>query len=55
MENRRYLKPTKEIGIIASGIELCENGAEQFGRNLSAALRKGRRGGLNASDMQNLI
>ena len=44
----------KEIVVGASGIEVGENCAEHFGRDLSAALRDRRRGSLNARVVQNL-
>lgn len=45
---------TKELIVGASGIEVGENCAEHFGRDLSAALTERRRGSLNARIVQNL-
>ena len=45
---------TNELIVGASGIEVGENCAEHFGRDLSAALTERRRGSLNARIVQNL-
>ena len=52
--NRQQTITTKELVVGASGIEVGENSAEHFGRDLSAALTERRRSSLNARVVQNL-